>query len=143
MPPLRSYWLALLLLSQEVCCPRRLVDPASLANWRCSCLCSESIPSLTEKLVIFIKERSFPQTAPTNDAFFNRNWAGACFRPLGRTWIGAGSVHRRCVVGPGYNCRCADRRALNVDLLYKKNFQEGGSARASPVTAPMPKSVSF
>ena len=27
---------------------------------------------------MFIKELSFPQTAPTDDAFFNRNWAGAC-----------------------------------------------------------------
>ena len=55
---LRSYWLALLLLSQEVCYPRRLVDPASLADWRCSYLCSKLIPSVTEKSVIFIKELS-------------------------------------------------------------------------------------
>ena len=27
---------------------------------------------------MFIKELLFPQTAPTDDAFFNRNWAGAC-----------------------------------------------------------------
>ena len=27
---------------------------------------------------MFIKELSFSQTAPTDDAFFNRNWAGAC-----------------------------------------------------------------
>ena len=27
---------------------------------------------------MFIKELSFPQTAPIDDAFFNRNWAGAC-----------------------------------------------------------------
>ena len=26
---------------------------------------------------MFIKELSFPQTAPTDDAFFNQNWAGA------------------------------------------------------------------
>ena len=70
MLPLHSYWLVLLLLSQEVCCPRRLVDPASLADWRCSNLCSELIPSVTEKSVILIKELSFPQTAPTDDAFF-------------------------------------------------------------------------
>ena len=35
---------------------------------------------------MFIKELSFPQTAPTDDAFFNRNWAGAC---RGR-WAGPG-----------------------------------------------------
>ena len=27
---------------------------------------------------MFIKELSFPQTAPTDDAFFNRNWDRAC-----------------------------------------------------------------
>ena len=56
-----------------------------LPGWSCileglalSCLCSESIPSVTEKSVIFVKELSFPQTEPTDDAFFNWNWAGAC-----------------------------------------------------------------
>ena len=49
-------------------------------------MCSESIPSVTEKSVIFIKELSFPQTAPTDDAFFNRDWVGAC---RGR-WAGPG-----------------------------------------------------
>ena len=44
------------------------------------------MPSVTEKSVIFIKELSFPQTAPTDDAFFNRDWAGAC---RGR-WAGLG-----------------------------------------------------
>ena len=33
-------------------------------------------------------------------------------------------------------------QALDVALLYK-NKKKGGSARASPVAAPMPKSVSF
>ena len=70
MLPLRSYWLALLLQSQEVCCPRCPVDPASLADWRCSYLCFRLIPSVTDESVIFIKEMSFPQTAPTDDAFF-------------------------------------------------------------------------
>ena len=50
------------------------------------CLCSLLIPSVTEKSVIFMKELSFPQTAPTNDAFFNRNWAGKC----GGHWVGPG-----------------------------------------------------
>ena len=35
---------------------------------------------------MFIKELSFPQTAPTDDDLFNRNWAGAC---RGR-WVGPG-----------------------------------------------------
>ena len=39
--------------------------------------------------------------------------------------------------------RCnVDLRVLIVTLLCK-NKEEGGSARASPVIAPMPKSVSF
>ena len=70
MLPLRSYWPALLLLSQGVYCPHRPVDPASSVDWRYSCLCSELIPSVTEKSVIFVQELSFPQTAPTDDAFF-------------------------------------------------------------------------
>ena len=65
---------------------RRLADHASLADWRCSYLCSELIPSVTEKSVIFVKELSFPQTAPTDDAFFQPDWAGACW---GR-WAGPG-----------------------------------------------------
>ena len=32
---------------------------------------------------------------------------------------------------------------VGLDLDCCKNKKEGGSARASPVTAPMPKSVSF
>ena len=43
----------------------------------------------------------------------------------------------------GYDCCCADRQVLNVVLLCKKNQQEEGSARALPMAAPMPKSVSF
>ena len=30
-----------------------------------------------------------------------------------------------------------------MELFFKKNKEEEGSARASPVVAPMPKSVSF
>ena len=36
-----------------------------------------------------------------------------------------------------------DLQALCVDLLCKKNKKEEGSAGASPVAAPIPKSVSF
>ena len=44
--------------------------------------------------------------------------------------------------GLGYDCCCADWQVLNATRLCK-NKKEGGSARASPVAAPMPKSVSF
>ena len=40
------------------------------------------------------------------------------------------------------DCNNGDLLALGVALLYK-NKKKGGSARASPVVAPMPKSVSF
>ena len=65
MPPPRPCWPALFLMCREVGYLHCLVGPASLDDWRCSCLCSELIPSVTEKLVIFIKELLFPQTAPT------------------------------------------------------------------------------
>ena len=68
MLTLRSCWPALLPLAQEACCPHRPVDPASLEC--CSCLCSELIPSVTEKSVIFMLEPSFSQTEPTDDAYF-------------------------------------------------------------------------
>ena len=37
----------------------------------------------------------------------------------------------------------ADRQAVDVALPCMKNQKEKGPARASPVAAPMPKSVSF
>ena len=56
--------------------------------------------------------------------------------------IGTG-LERVGVVGPDLDCWRAGLQALDVALLYKKNKKEGGSARASSVAAPMPKSVSF
>ena len=44
--------------------------------------------------------------------------------------------------GQKLDCYSAGLQALGVALLFKNN-KEGGSARASPVAAPMPKSVSF
>ena len=43
----------------------------------------------------------------------------------------------------GRTAVAADRQALDVAPLYKKNYKEEGPARASPVAAPMPKSDSF
>ena len=72
MPPPRPCWLASFLTCREVGCLFRLVDPASLEDWRYFCLCSELISSITEISVLFVKKLSFPQTVPTDDAFFNR-----------------------------------------------------------------------
>ena len=82
-------------------------------DWRCSCLCSGLIPSVTEKSVIFVKELSFPQTAPTDDAFFQPDWAEACWGrwagtmaavdwsegsgSSGWAWTAAGLIYRLCV----------------------------------------------
>ena len=88
---------------------------------------------------MFIKELSFPQTAPTDDVFFNRNWAG---RDGPGLLVGWGCRLLDCR-GWGRTAATADRPALDVVLPCKKNRQEEGSARASPVAAPMPKSVSF
>ena len=74
--------------------------------------------------------------------FFNRNWAGAS---EGR-WAGPGLVLGRSTgcASSGLGCDrcCAVRQVLNAARLYK-NREEGRSARASPVAAPMPKSDSF
>ena len=45
--------------------------------------------------------------------------------------------------GLKFDCSSAGLQAMDVAFLYKKNKKEGGSTRASPVAAPMPKSVSF
>ena len=47
------------------------------------------------------------------------------------------------IVGLKFDCCSAGLQALDVALLYKKNKKEGGSARVSPVAAPMSKSVYF
>ena len=100
-----------------------MAGPASLEDWRCSCLCSELIPSVTERSTLFVKELSFPQTAPTDDAFFNRT--------------GLESVG---VVGPELGMLLGWSAGSNV-ALFCKNKKEERSAGASPVAALMPKSV--
>ena len=86
----------------EVYCLRCLADPASLVDWRYSCSCSGLIPSVIEKSVIFVKELTFPQTTPTDDAFFNRTGlerVGVFGPEPGTLWIGLKALDRRA--GPG------------------------------------------
>ena len=79
MPPPRPCWPALSLMRlREVGYPPHQAGLAFWKDWRDSCLYSTLIPSVTERSALFVKEQSFPQMAPTDDAFFNRNWAGAC-----------------------------------------------------------------
>ena len=73
--------------------------------------------------------------------FFNLDWAGAC---RGR-W-----VEPRLLAGwaAGFWIVWAEVRSLQCwsaasDVALVCKIKKGGSARASPVAAPMPKSVSF
>ena len=109
-------------------------------DWRCSCLCNWLIPSVTERSVLSVKELSFPQTAPTDDASFQLDWAGAYWGRRAGDRIIAGLVYRLWIVVPEIGLFWAGLQALNVALLYK-NKKEGWSAGASPVATPMPKSV--
>ena len=115
MLPPHPCWPVLFLIRREVGYLRRLAGPASLEDWRCSYLCSELIPYVTEKSSLFVKELPFPQTAPIDDAFFNR--------------IGLESVG---VVRPELGMLLGWSAASNV-ALFCKNKKEEGSAGASPV----------
>ena len=93
MPPPRPCGLAASLAGlREVGFPPRLAGLASSEDCRCSCLCYELIPSVTERSALFVNELSFPQTAPTDDALFNWNWAEACWGRWAKTGIVAGPV---------------------------------------------------
>ena len=123
MPPPHPCWLALFLMRQEVGYLRRLAGPTSLGDWRYSYLCSELIPSVTVRSALFVKELSFPQTTPTNNAFFNRT---------GLECVG--------VVMPKLGLLLGWSVGSSVALLCK-NKKEEGLTGSSPVAAPMPKSV--
>ena len=103
---------------REVGCPPRPAGLASLGDWHGSCLYFELIPSVAERSTLFVKELSFPQTTPTDDAFFNRNWTRACWN----RWAGP--------VGSG----------CWTPLQKQETKRIGGG---SPVASPMPKLVPF
>ena len=88
MPLPHPCWLVLFLTWREVGSLCHPVGPASLDDWRYSCLCSELIPSVIEKSTLFVKELSFPQTTPTDDAFFNR----IGLERIGSRWAGLGQL---------------------------------------------------
>ena len=101
MPPPRPCWPALSLMRLwEVGYPTHQAGLASWKDWRGSCLCSGLIPSVAERSSLFVKELSFPQTVPTDDAFFNRNWAGAC----SDRWAGIGTI-----TGPDATLSCKNK----------------------------------
>ena len=116
MPPPRLCWPASLMRLREVGYPPHLASLASLGDWRGSCLHSELIPSVIEISALFLKELSFPQTTPTDDAFFQPELDWSMLESLGRHW----------------NCRWVGLLALDIGLLYK-NKKERGSAGARPL----------
>ena len=61
---------------------------------------------------------------------------------LGKTRIDAGQVHRLWIVGPEVGPLLGWPAGTGIAFLCK-NKKEEGSARASLVAAPMPKSVAF
>ena len=73
-----------------------------------------------------------------DDVFFQPDWAGA-YR--GR-WIGPGLLAGWSAGSWIVGAEVGSLQAMGVTLLCK-NKKEGGSARASPVAALMPKSVSI
>ena len=90
---------------------------------------------------MFVQELSFPQTAPTNDAFFNRNWAGVCGGCLADLDCWRAGLQAPGLSGLRQDRYNAELQAPNVVFLCK-NENDGGSAWASPVAAPMLKSDS-
>ena len=60
---------------------------------------------------------------------------------LGQTRTAAGLICRLWIVGSEIGLLLGDLQALDVALSAKKNKEEKGPAGASPVAAPMPKSV--
>ena len=95
-----------------------------------------------ERLKSDLKHTSSARTRAERREDEARTWAGAC----GGRWAEPGLMLDKSTgcasTGLGYDCCCADRQVLNAARLCK-NKKEGGSGRASPVAAPMPKSVSF
>ena len=88
-------------------------------------MCSELIPSVTERSALFVKELSFPQTAPTDDAFST----------------GTG-LERVGIAGPELELELSLGRSAGyghwTSLQKQERKRIGGG---SSVAAPMPKLV--
>ena len=84
-------------------------------------------------IFLFLKIKIEKILFDNDDAFFQPDWAGACW---GR-WVGT-------MADAELVCKLwVDLQTLCVALLCKNNKKEEGPAGASPVAASMPKSVSF
>ena len=91
---------------------------------------------------MFMQELSFPQTAPTDDAFFQPELGWSVWGSLGWT-KSAGGLDWRMPDRLAVEDHCSIDLWTLIEVLPYENKEEGGSARASPVAAPMPKSVPF
>ena len=90
-----------------------------------------------------MKELPFPQTAPTDDSFFNRTGlecVGVVGPEPGLLWTGLKALDRRA--GPGLLLGWY-LGSVCGSSLQKRTRKKKGLAGASPLAAPMPKSVSF
>ena len=78
----------------------------------------------------------------SDDAYFNRNWAGAC-RVVGLDREGwwTGFEDAKLFMAGQDHCRSISQ--LRLEHLSAKTKKKEGSARAWPVAAPMPKSDYF
>ena len=79
-----------------------------------------------------------PQTTPTDDVFFQPELGWSVLGVVGPDL----DLQALGFSGLKWDCSRASLQALDVALLCKSK-KEGGSARASPVATPIPKSVSF
>ena len=84
---------------------------------------------------LFVKELSFPKTTPTDDAFFQPDWAGAYWGSRAGDCAAAGLVCRLRIWHRWFAVS-----ECGTSLQRQERERADG---ASPVAAPMPKSVSF
>ena len=108
---------------REVGYPPHLAGLASWEDWRGFCLYSEFILSVTKISALFVKELSFPQTAPTDDAFSIGTW-------LERAGIAGPVLEPSLGRSASFGC-CAP-------LQEQERKRIGGGL---PIAAPMPKLV--
>ena len=95
---------------------RRLAGLASLEDWRGSCLCSESISSVTERSALFVKESSH-RWHQTDDVFSTETGPER--------------------VGISRPVRCLWTLSSSAKIRNKKDL------RGSPIASLMPKLIIF
>ena len=124
MPPPRPCWPALSLMGlREVGYPPHQAGLASWEDWRCSCLCSELIPSVAERSALFVKELSSHRRRQLMMPFSTRT-----------------GLERVGIAGPELELSLGRSAGSGswTPLQKQERKRVGGGL---PVAAPMPKSV--